>query len=279
MKSLSASTFGLSFALVALASLSSGHAVAKTAAELTSAGSPEQKGEAIARELDARNAGFKDLGGTVEMSLRDAGGGEAKRRFAIKVLEKPEGPNAGDWSLITFDSPADVKGTALLSHAKIDGDDEQWLYLPSSKRTKRVSTGNRTGSFAGSEFSFEDLTGNETRKYSWRLASTEACGSEQCFVLEATPKDKGSAYSKRVLRIEQTEFKIVSTDFYDRAGTKAKSLTYDGYKKLGGKFWRAQSWTMKNLQSNKTTELKFVAMTLATGMSASDFASSKLEAR
>jgi outer membrane lipoprotein-sorting protein len=264
--------------LVALALATSPASDAKTAAELTSAGSPEQKGEAIARELDARNAGFKDLGGAVEMSLRDTGGSVATRKFSLKVLERPEGANAGDWSLIVFDAPADVKGTAVLSHAKVEGDDEQWLYLPSAKRTKRVSTSNRTGSFAGSEFSFEDLTASETRKYAWKLAGTEACGADQCFVLEATPKDRGSAYSKRVLRVETNEMKILSTELFDRGGAKIKTLTYDGYKKLSNKFWRAQTWTMKNASSGKSTELRFTSMSLGNGFSSSDFSSGKLEA-
>lgn len=268
----------LSFALGVLVLSVAAAADARTAGELLAAGSPDQQGEAIAREIDARNAGFKDLAGMVEMSLRDTGGNEAKRRFSLKVLERPEGANAGDWSLIVFDAPADVKGTAVLSHAKVAGDDEQWLYLPSAKRTKRIATSNRTGSFAGSEFSFEDLTASETRKYAWRLTGNEACGTDQCFVLEATPKDRSSAYSKRVLRVEQTELRILSTDFFDRGGTKVKSLAYDGYKKLGKGFWRAQSWTMKNLQSGKATELRFVSMNLGTGLPASDFSSGKLEA-
>ena len=160
-------------ALVVL--LAASAADAKTADEINAAGSPEQKGQAVAMELGARNAGYKDLGGDVEMVLRDASGGEAKRRFSLKVLEKPD-PSSGDYSLIVFDAPADVKGTAVLSHAKPGDEDDQWLYLPSTRRVKRIASSNRTGSFAGSEFSFEDLTGNDGRKYGWKLAGTAPCG-------------------------------------------------------------------------------------------------------
>lgn len=250
-------------------------AEAKTADELTGSGSAEEKGQAIAAELGARNAGYKDLGGTVEMVLRDAGGGEAKRGFSLKVLEKPVA-GGGDYSLIVFDSPADVKGTSVLSHAKLGDEDEQWLFLPSVHRAKRISSSNRTGSFVGSEFSFEDLTASEGRKYTWKYLGTEPCGEQKCLTVEATPKDASSAYSKRVLRIDSQELRIFSTELYDRKGAKMKTLSYDGYKKLNGRYWRAQTWTMKNHQSGKSTVITFTSMKLGNGFSESDFASGKL---
>jgi outer membrane lipoprotein-sorting protein len=250
-------------------------AVAKSGEEIASLASAEDKGAAVAGELASRNAGFKDLGGQVEMTLRDADGTEAKRRFTLKVLEKPSS-DAGDYSLITFDSPADVKGTSVLSHAGASAEDEQWLYLPSAKRVKRIASANRASAFVGSEFTFEDLTASESKKYSWKVVGTEACGDQKCFSLEATPKDGNSAYAKRVLHVDTVEFRIQSTDFYDRKGAKQKTLSYGNYQKMSGKYWRAHSWTMKNLQSGKSTVISFTSMKLANGFSASDFSPGKL---
>lgn len=247
----------------------------KGSKELTAAGTPEQKGSAIAQELGARNAGYKDLGGQVEMVLRDADGAEAKRGFSLKVLERASATE-GDRSLIVFDNPADVKGTAVLSHANIEGEDEQWLFLPSAHRTKRISSSNRTGAFAGSEFSFEDLTGNDGRKYSWKYLGNVPCGDKECLSVETIPKDASSAYSRRVLQIEATELRIASIDFFDRKGTKLKTLTYDEYQKLSERFWRAHRWTMKNHQSGKSTTIRFVSMSLQNGFTANDFSTGKL---
>jgi len=260
----------LAFALALAAS-----ADARTAEELAGLPTPEARGQAIAMELAARNAGYKDLSGDVEMTLKDAGGSEAKRRFNLKLLEKPVA-NAGDYSLIVFDAPADVKGTAVLSHAKIGDDDEQWLFLPSAHRTRRISSSNKTGSFAGSEFSFEDLTGNDGRKYEWKHTGTEPCGSLSCFVVEATPKDPQSAYSKRVLRIDSGEMRIQSIEFFDRKNAKLKTLSYEGYKKLKDRFWRSQSWTMKNHQSGKSTTIQFSSMKMDNNFSVNDFSTGKL---
>ena len=270
-----AASYLMSLFAVAVVVTASSDANAKTADEVLAAPTPEAKGQALVAELAARNSGYKDLGGDVEMTLKDAGGGEAKRKFNIKVLEKPVS-TAGDYSLITFDAPADVKGTAVLSHAQVGEEDEQWLYLPSAHRTRRISSSNKTGAFAGSEFSFEDLTGNDLRKYDWKVTGTEACGALTCLVVDAIPKDPESAYSKRVLHIDKAEFRIQSIDFYDRKNTKLKVLAYDNYKKINDRFWRSQSWTMKNLQSGKSTVINFSSMKIGNGYTVNDFATGKL---
>lgn len=115
------------------------------------------------------------------MVLTDADGSESKRGFTLKLLERTT-PAEGDRSLIVFDTPADVRGTSVLSHSGgANGDDEQWLYLPSARRTKCIASSNRWGIFVGSEFTFEDLTGNDVRKHSWKLLGKKACGEGSCF--------------------------------------------------------------------------------------------------
>ncbi|MEJ7728681.1 MAG: outer membrane lipoprotein-sorting protein [Polyangiaceae bacterium] len=260
---------------IAMTLLISATAEAKTAAELIAKGTPEEKGAAVAGELAARNTGYRDLSGEVEMVLKDAGGSEARRRFSLKVLEQPDA-KVGDWSLIEFQSPTDVKGTALLSHGKVDGDDDQWLYLPALGRVKRIASSNRTGAFVGSEFAYEDLTGNDPAKHAWRFLGNKPCGGAQCLELEATPKDGGSGYSKRLVLVDANEMRIASVDFFDRKGVRNKTLSYGGYRKVNDKFWRAQSWTMQNHQNGKTTVLSFVTMKMGVGLKASDFSADKL---
>ena len=84
--------------------------------------------------------------------------------LSLRTLEVPD-ESVGDKSLIIFDSPRDIKGTALLSYAKILDPDDQWLYLPALKRVKRISSVNKSGPFVGSEFAFEDFTALELNKY------------------------------------------------------------------------------------------------------------------
>ena len=119
---------------------------------------PEEKGMAITVEADKRNSGWGDSRVDMEMILRNRQGQESKRELRSRSLEKPDD---GDWSMIIFDKPKDVKGTALLTHShKVDPDD-QWLFLPALKRVKRIASNNKSGPFMGSEFAYEDLSSQE----------------------------------------------------------------------------------------------------------------------
>jgi hypothetical protein len=112
-----------------VASAFSNRASAKSAGEIETLGSPEAKGQAVAQELSARNTGFKDMGGSVEMTLRDASGSEARRHFTLKLLEKPDAAS-GDYSLITFDSPADVKGRTMVVSSRFQARAPDFVFQP-----------------------------------------------------------------------------------------------------------------------------------------------------
>ena len=109
----------------------------------------EQKGFEIAARSDRTDLGFGDSEVELQMVLRNAAGQESTRALRIATLEKPD-ETVGDKSLVVFDTPRDIEGTALLSHAKILDPDDQWLYLPALKRVKRISSSNKSGPFVGS---------------------------------------------------------------------------------------------------------------------------------
>lgn len=103
----------------------------------------------IAARADRTDLGFGDSEVELRMILRNAAGQESSRALRITTLEKPN-ESVGDKSLVVFDTPRDIEGTALLSHAKILDPDDQWLYLPALKRVKRISSANKSGPFVGS---------------------------------------------------------------------------------------------------------------------------------
>ncbi|MCK4739413.1 MAG: outer membrane lipoprotein-sorting protein, partial [Deltaproteobacteria bacterium] len=112
-----------------------------------------EQGLAIAKEREKRAKGFVDFTGDMEMILKNRHGEISTRQMRTKTLEVK---GDGDKALSIFDTPRDVKGTAFLTFSHKSGDDDQWLYLPALKRVKRISSSNKSGSFMGSEFAYED---------------------------------------------------------------------------------------------------------------------------
>ena len=109
-----------------------------------SAKTPEEQGMELAVEADKRDIGWHDNQSASKMVLRNSQGEESIREFRRFAFEVNE-PGMGDKSIVVFDSPKDIKDTALLSHTKILKPDNQWLYLPALKRVKRISSSNKSG--------------------------------------------------------------------------------------------------------------------------------------
>jgi len=236
----------------------------------------EEKGFEIAARSDRSDVGFGDSLVELKMVLRNATGEAATRELSLRTLEKPD-EKVGDKSLIVFSNPPDTAGTALLSYAKILDADDQWLYLPSLKRIKRIASGNKSGPFVGSEFAFEDFTSQELNKYRYKYLRTEPCGELTCDVLERYPLYKNSGYSKQVGWVDQTDFQVRKIEFHDRRGDLLKTLTMAQYRQYANKFWRAHQLSMVNHKTGKSTDLIYSDFKFGTGLSEHDFDKSVLK--
>jgi len=239
----------------------------------------DNPGYQIAARSDRSDRGFGDSEVRLQMVLRNAAGQKSTRELKISTLELPD-ESIGDKSLVLFDTPRDIEGTALLSYARILEPDDQWLYLPALKRVKRVSSANKSGPFVGSEFAFEDFTSLELNKFSYRHMGTEPCGDLTCDVIERTPLYENSGYTRQVAKVDQQIFQVRQVDYYDRRNDLLKTLTLDNYRNYreGSEqgLWRAQMMRMVNHQTGKSTELIYGDYQFASGLDESDFVKGRL---
>ena len=234
----------------------------------------EEKGLAIAKKQKDRDIGWGDSQSEMKMILRTPNGKENTRMIKIKSLEVQ---TDGDKSLMVFDEPKDVAGTAFLSFSHIDTPDDQWIFLPALKRVKRIASKKKSGSFMGSEFSYEDMSSFEIDKYDFKYLRDEDCDLGKCFVVESIPKDKYSGYTRLVSWIDQVEYRVSKIEFYDRKKSLLKVMSVNEYTKLEDKFWRPVSSSMQNKQTGKSTELVWSDIRLRTGLTEDDFSKNNLK--
>ncbi len=234
---------------------------------------PEDKGLRIASEASARNEGFGDFSAGLTMVLRDRHGRESVRQMRFKVLEVL---TDGDKSLFVFDQPRDVQGTALLTHAHINTQDDQWLYLPALKRVKRISAAKRSGSFMGSEFSYEDMSPPEVEEYTYKYLRDEPCGELTCTVTEQVPLDEKSGYSRKVVWQDAGELRTWKMELYDRKGSHLKTLTLANYQQYLDQYWRAEEQTMVNHLTGASTVLHWTDFRFRTNLDDSEFTQTAL---
>lgn len=235
--------------------------------------SAEEKGTRIAVTASKSNDGFGDFTARLTMLIRDRRGGESTREMRFKVLEVP---NDGDKSLFVFDQPKDVQGTALLTHVHVNAPDDQWMYLPALKKVKRISAGERSGSFMGSEFAYEDLRAGEVSEYTYKYLRDEPCGEWTCTVTEQYPLDEKTGYSKKVIWQDTTELRTWKMELYDRRDSHLKTLTFSRYKLYADKFWRAEEQTMENHLTGAITVLKWTDFEFSSNLDDSEFTQTAL---
>jgi len=228
-----------------------------------------QKGYDISARSDRTDVGYGDSRVDARMVLRNQAGQETTREFSFSTLEK-ENENVGDKSMIVFQSPRDVEGTALLSHAKILDPDDQWLYLPALKRVKRISSSNKSGSFVGSEFAFEDFTITELNKFTYKYVGEEEVGGMMMDVIERFPRYEKSGYTMQKTWVDQEVFQPRQVEFYDRKGELLKTLTLSDYRDYDG-VWRAHKLSMVNAQTGKETDLVYGDYVFKNGLDDNDF--------
>lgn len=233
-----------------------------------------QKGKAIAIESDKNDQGFVDQVAIVEMVLTNRHGQHSSRKMKSSTLEKD---GEGDKTLILFEDPKDIKGTAFLSHTHILDPDDQWLFLPALKRVKRISSKNKSGPFMGSEFAYEDINSQEVEKYTYKYISEEEYEGKLCHKVERYPKDPRSGYTKQVAWYAADNYLLLKVDYYDRKSKRLKTLFFKDYKEYLPNVWRAHVYHMVNHQVGKETVLTWSNFKFKNGLSDRDFDKNSLK--
>lgn len=235
---------------------------------------PEQKGLAIAQEVEDRDSGWNDMQVTIKMILRNKQGGESARDIQQKVLEVS---GDGDKSLTVFNKPRDLKGTAFLSFSHIVDPDDQWLYMPALKRVKRISSSNKSGPFMGSQFAYEDLSSFEVGKYSYKYLRDETLGAIDSFVIENKPLYEFSGYTRQLVWIDKVRYIPLQIQYYDRKNKLLKTVSFIGYEQYLGQYWRSKKQLMVNHQNGKSTELLLTNYQFKTGLGTRNFDKNSLK--
>jgi len=234
----------------------------------------EEKGLAIAQQVENKDSGWNDMLVTIKMVLRNKQGDESTRDIQQKVLEV-EGD--GDKSLTVFNRPRDIKGTAFLSFSHIIDPDDQWLYMPALKRVKRISSSNKSGPFMGSQFAYEDLASFEVGKYNYKYLRDEVLDGTDSFVLENTPLYQYSGYTRQLVWVDKSRYIPLQIQYYDRKNALLKTAQFIDYQQYLGQYWRANKQVMINHQSGKNTELLLTEYQFKTGLSTRDFDKNSLK--
>ena len=187
------------------------------------------------------------------MTLIDKKG--SKRIRSMRSFNKDKGED--EQSIMFFLSPADVKDTAFLTYDydEHEKDDDQWLYLPALRKSKRIASSDKSGSFMGSDFNYSDMTRKNLNAYNFKILKEQEVRGAKTWIIEALPKTKEeieeTGYKKSWLFIHQDNFMLVRAVHWTSEGGRIKYMDVPKIELING-IWVAREMTMTTKKGKST---------------------------
>jgi hypothetical protein len=220
----------------------------------------DPEARAIMERVDARDDGDNETA-DVKMILIDKRNQERVRKIARFMKYKGE----DKYRLMFFLHPADVKDTAFLTYDydASDRDDDQWLYLPALRKSKRIATTDKSGSFMGSDLNYSDMTTLDLEDYDFTFYEKGKEGEvrgKKVWVIWSIPRSKDviheTGYEKSLLFVQQDIDMVVRAIRWDKDGGYLKYVDLREIEKIDG-IWVATD-TLVTKKQGKTTVHKTI---------------------
>ena len=231
-------TWGL-FIVFATCIFLSSHSYAMNAAE-------------IMKENDERYTGDTQISDSI-LTLVDVKGRERVRELKLFSVDKPD----VEKSLIFFQSPPDVAGTAYMSFdwEGTEREDDSWLYLPALQSINRVAASEESGKFMGSDFSYADINGLDYEDFNYTMENeSDLIDGIDCWVIKSTPKTKAvikkTGYTESISWIRKDNYIQIQAIIQVKKGKRVKYFSAKDIVEIQG-IWTAQTLQMVTTRRGK----------------------------
>jgi len=211
--------------------------------------------QVIMKSQEAFHYQGRDFKARVLMKLISKGGQERIRE--LTMLRKNYGAFSGEQKyFMYFFQPVDVKDMTFMVYKYPAKDDDRWLFVPAINMVRRIAARDKSSSFVGSDFTYEDVSGRDIEDDTHSIVKEEKLGVRDCYVVKSTPKAQDVDYSYRLSWIDKVNFLPLKEEYYDWKGELSRVFTADEVKDVKG-FPTVTKRTMKNLLSGHRTETVF----------------------
>lgn len=195
----------------------------------------DPEARSIMEKVDARDEGDHRTA-EMEMRLIDKHGKERLRSLATFTREF----GIDTYRLMFFREPSDVKNVAFLTYDydDPDRDDDQWLYMPALKKSKRISTGDKSGSFMGSDLNYSDMTSRNLEDYDYTLEKELEVRGNKAWLIQSVPRSREvieeTGYTKSLLIVRQDNYVVVRAVNWVKDGGYLKYMDITRLEQIDG---------------------------------------------
>lgn len=212
-------------------------------AALVAAAAAAQSAEEIVRRIED-NQRFRTQEAEGALIITDRFGSRTKT-----FLSYAEGRER---MLLAFTNPEE-KGQKILRLQ-----DEIYLYFPEAEEVIRLQGSALKESVMGSDFSYEDLTGEESLLdlYTARLLGREAVEGREQFLLELKARGRGVAYPLQKVWVDAARFIPRKVEYYALSGRLLKTLEVLETRLVAGRAVMTRAIMRDAMKRNSSTEFR-----------------------
>lgn len=224
--------------------------------------SADDKGESIIKQSNAATKSHTQFT-KFEMDLVDADGKvEQTRKLDIYYKKYPH----KEVTLQKFLYPPIVQGAGLIIVDTGKSVNDIWMYLPTTRRLRRIAGEEKSNLYMGTEFAYEDFEDYQMRNHSFQYLREEPClENSRCDLIASTASTDeerhATSYSKKIYWVEQKTQYAVQVDYYDKQNHHVKTLKETALTQYG-KYWRPTLAVMINLENKRSTRIKTLQRTV-----------------
>ena len=135
--------------------------------------------------------------------------------------------------------------------------DEIYIFYPEAEEIIRLSSSGLKNAFLGSDFSYEDLTGDDDydSRYSYELIGEKEYNDVLCYEVSFTAKKLSETYQKEILLIDKNLFVPLKASLYSRSGKLLKEIFYSDYIDSNGILFPASVSTQNAVKKSNKSEI------------------------
>jgi len=159
-------------------------------------------------------------------------------------------------NVVIFQKPASIAGTRFLTIQTPGNKADQWIFLPSLGKVRRIAASESSGSFMGTDFSYDDIASADRSvdEDTHTLLREEVLNGASCYVIESKPKDSSYQYSRMISWIDKTNYLVCKTELYDKQNQLVKLVEILKYEDKQGRLTPMVT-KMSSVQKGTSTTL------------------------
>ena len=157
-------------------------------------------------------------------------------------------------------------------------EDEIYIYYPDADEVVRLSGSGLKNSFLGSDFSYEDLTGDDDYedRYEYELLGEESFEGIECYRVLFVAKKLSETYQREEMLIDKERFVPLKQSLFSRSGRLQKEIFYSDYTE-SMPLYPTSVRTQNAIKKSNSSELRISALSFNEDLNESLFDKEELQ--